>query len=230
MKKITALLTILLAFTHLYGQQVDRTAYERYIDVENYGKLLPGYYIQGKKKVEVNIKYVPPIEMQNPDKPIIIDKGEGEEVLSKNKIDAVSYGDHLYIPEDLGDSVIWVMLAAEGAIRTTIFFDPEPEERPQYYKINHMVTNTITHESYFLGALAINFNKVMASLTAENEEISRKIADRKQGYRFIDYKKIIAEYNLWFQTEYPKKIKYFGDVPDFQSIIDNDLGKYLPKN
>lgn len=230
MKKISSLLIVLLATVPLYAQQVDQTAYERYIETENYGKFLPGFYINGKKKIEVNIKYVPPIEMQNPEVPILIDKGNGEEMLAKNKIDAVSYGEHLYIPEDLGDSVVWVMLDTEGAIRTTIFFDPEPEEKPKYYKINHMVTNTMTHESYFLGALAVNFNKVMASLTAENTEISQMIADREQGYRFIDYKKIIAEYNLWFQGEYPKRIKYFGEIPDFQSIIDNDLGKYMPKN
>lgn len=229
MKKFPAILILLLVLSQVNAQQVDQTAYERYIEVENYGKFLPGYYIKGKKKVEANIKYMPPIEMQNPESPIIINVGNGEEILAKNKIEAVSYGEHIYIPEDLGDSVIWVMLDSEGAIRTTIFFDPEPEDKPSFYKINHMVTNTITHESYFLGALAVNFNKVMASLTAENKEISNKISDREQGYRFIDYKKIIAEYNLWFQNEYPKRIKYFGEVPDFQSIIDNDLGKYLQK-
>lgn len=229
MKKIPIFLLTILAFTQLQAQTVDQTAYERYIDVDSFDKMLPGYYIQGKKKVEVNIKYVPPIKMQDPNEPIIIDKGDGEELIGKNKLDAVSYGDNLYIPEDLGDSVIWVMLETEGAIRTTIFFAPVPEEKPEYYKINHMVTNTISHESRFLGSLAVNFNKVMASMTAENEEISKMITDREQGYRFIDYKKIIAEFNLWFQGEYPKRVRFFGEVPDYQAIIDNNLGKYLPK-
>ena len=70
----------------------------------------------------------------------------------------------------------------------------------------------------------------MAALTVEQVEISQKISDREQGYRFIDYKKIIAEYNLWFQNKYPKRVKYIGEVPDFQAQIDNDVSQYLPKN
>jgi hypothetical protein len=89
-----------------------------------------------------------------------------------------------------------------------------------------LLTNTITHVGQFVGSLAINFNKIMANMTKEYEEMSQKIAARESGYRFIDYKKIIAEYNLWYQTKYPKRIKYIGEVPDFQAIIDSETNKY----
>ena len=63
-------------------------------------------------------------------------------------------------------------------------------------------------------------------MTKENADMSQKIKDREAGYRFIDYKKIVAEYNLWFQDEYPKRIKYFGEMPDIQALIDSETNKY----
>jgi hypothetical protein len=228
MKKLLIFLFTGLAYT-AFSQNVDETAYQRYINVEQYGQLVPGYYLQGNKKVEAQIKYQQPLEFQDEAVPFIIDKGKGEETLAKSKIHAISFDGHVFVPEDLGDSVVWVMVSREGAIRESVYFIPEPANNPRYYQVNHLITNTLTHEGHFVGSLAVNFNKLMASLTAENEEISAKIGARQQGYRFIDYQKIIAEFNLWFQEAYPKKIKYVGEVPDFQALIDNDLSKYLPK-
>ena len=230
MRRTILLTLIVLACFTVFGQDVDQTAYQRYISSELYNQMVPGYYLQGNKKIEAQIKFLPPIEMQSPAVALTINKGKGDEVLAKSKIDAVSFDNHIYVPEDLGDSVIWVMLGGEGAIRETIYFKPVPAFHPTYYKINHLVTNTTTHEGHFVGSLAINFNKIMANLTLENTELSQKISNREQGYRFIDYKKIIAEYNLWFQTKYPKRIKYIGEIPDYQALIDNDLSKYMPKN
>jgi hypothetical protein len=230
MRKLIAFTLTILAILPAYGQDVDQTAYQRYINNELYNQMVPGFYLQGNKKIEAQIKFLPPIAMQSPAVALTINKGKGEEELSKSKINAVSVDNHLYVPEALADSVVWVMLEREGAIRETIYFNPVPANNPTYYKINHLVTNTTTSEGHFVGSLAINFNKIMASLTKENSEISQKISDREQGYRFIDYKKIIAEYNLWFQNKYPKGIKYFGEMPDFQALIDNDISKYLPKN
>jgi hypothetical protein len=230
MRKLIPFTLTFLAFIPAFAQNVDQTAYQRYINFSLYNQMVPGHYLQGNKKIEAQIKYLEPIEMQSPSVALTIDKGKGEEVLAKSKINAVMYDDHIYLPEDLGDSVVWVMLGVEGAIRETIYFTPVPAKTPNYYKVSHLITNTSTHEGYFVGALAINFNKIMAKMTMENTELSQKISDREQGYRFIDYKKIIAEYNLWFQNKYPKRIKYIGDIPDFQKMIDNDVSKYLPKN
>lgn len=228
MKNILTLLLSGLAIT-TFSQNVDETAYQRYIDVELYGQMVPGYYLQGNKKVEALIKYQPPIDFQNEAMPLIVDKGDGEETLPKTKINAVAINERIFVPEDLGDSVVWVMLSREGAIRESIYFQPQPANNPKYYRVGHLVTNTLSHEGYFVGSLAVNFNKLMANMTSDNPEISEKIASRQQGYRFIDYQKIIAEFNLWFQEKYPKKIKYVGEVPDFQALIDNDLSQYMPK-
>ncbi len=218
-----------LAISKTLAQQVDQTAYQKYIDVKLYDQMVPGYYIAGNKKVEINIKYVEPINLQNAKKHLVIDKGNGVEDISKSKIDAFSLHDQIYIAEKIDDSVIWVMLNREGAIRETIYLKPVPDKHPTYYKINHLVTNTTTHEGIFVGSLAVNFSKTMANLTRENAELSQKIKDREEGYHFINFKKIIAEYNLWFQNEYPKRVKYIGDIPDFQAIIDKNMVKYQPK-
>lgn len=230
MSKTLYFLIFLLASSSLVAQNVNQKAYERYINTDLYNQMVQGFYIQGNKKVEAKIKYVPPIDMQDPSNYIILDRGKGEEVVPKSKVNAIGIDNHIFIPEDLGDSVVWVMLEQEGALRETIFFNPIPPGNPTYYKVSHLITNTTTHEGHFVGSLAINFNKVMAGLTSENVEITEKIANREQGYRFIDYKKIIAEYNLWILNTYPKRIKYIGEVPDYQAVIDNDLSKYMPKN
>jgi hypothetical protein len=226
---MSKLLTVLLSFlvsVPAWSQNVNESAYERYLNKDLFNQMLPGYYMQGKKKVEAKIKFLAPIEMQNPDIPIIIDKGKGEEELSKGKLSAIFIDDKYFIPETLDDSVVWVLLEHEGAIRQTIYFEPVPKKEPRYYKVYHLVTNTITHEGQFVGSLAINFNKIMAAMTEEYADISAKIAGRKEGYRFIDYKKIIAEYNLWYQNEYPKRVKYINEVPDFQALIESESNKY----
>lgn len=228
MKRLLTLLLTGLALSG-YTQNVDETAYQRYINVALYGEMVPGFYLQGNKKIEANIKYQQPAEIQNEAIPFVVDRGKGVETLPKTKIHAISFNDHIYVPEDLGDSVIWVMVSTEGAIRESIYFMPVPKNKPKYYKVSHLITNTLTHQGHFVGSLAVNFNKLMAELTADNPEIAEKISTRQQGYRFIDYQKIIAEFNLWFQEKYPKKIDYVGEIPDFQAIIDNDLSKYLPK-
>jgi hypothetical protein len=230
MRKLIALFLTILAIIPAYAQDIDQSAYERYISVELYGQMVPGYYLQGNKKIEAQIMYVAPIEMQNPSVSITVNKGKGDEQIAKSKLNAISINDHIYVPEDLGDSVIWVMLEREGAIRETVYFSPKPAASPTYYSISHLVTNTTSSEGHFVGSLAINFNKIMANMTSENAELSSKISNREKGYRFIDYKKIIAEYNLWFQAEFPKRVKYIGEVPDFQALMDNDVSKYLPKN
>ncbi len=230
MRKIPFFYLLVLVVSPALAQNVDQKAYERYVNVELYNQMVPGYYLSGKKKVEVSIKYVPPIDLQDASQALIINKGKEDEELSKSKIDAFSVNSLIYIPEEPGDSVIWVILKREGAIRETTYLKPVPSDDPTYYKINNLVTNTSTHEGIFVGSLAINFNKVMANLTMENAELSQKISSRKEGYLFIDYKKIIAEYNLWFQNQYPKRIEYIGDIPDFQAYIDKDMVKYQPKN
>ena len=230
MRRLILFTLATLASMALYGQEGDQSAYQRYINIELYNQMVPGYYVDGKNKVEAQIKFLPPIEMQTPAVELTINKGKGNETLAKNKVDAISYDNHIYVPEDLGDSVVWVMLDAEGAIRESIYFTPVPNHNPTYYKVNHLVTNTITHEGHFVGSIAMNFSKIMANLTLENTELSQKIANREQGYRFIDYKKIIAEYNLWFQKKYPTRITYHGKMPDYQALIDNDMSKYMPKN
>jgi hypothetical protein len=226
MRRLFTLLSTLLVIFPAMAQQVNESAYERYINKANFDQMIPGYYVQGNKKTEASIKCQSPVDLQNLHKDFTIDKGKGEEELAKSKVTAISYDNKIYIPENISDTVVWVMLGSEGAIRESIYFEPIPKKHPEYYKVMHLVTNTSTQEGHFIGSLAINFNKIMAEMTKENVEMTEKIINREAGYRFIDYKKIIAEYNMWFQNEYPKRVKYIGEVPDFQAILESESNKY----
>ena len=120
MRKLIAYILTVLAIIPAYTQDVDQTAYQRYINNELYNQMVPGFYLQGNKKVEAQIKFLPPIEMQSPVVALTINKGNGDEDLPKSKVNAVSIDNHIYVPEEVGDSVIWVMLEREGAIWETI--------------------------------------------------------------------------------------------------------------
>ena len=130
MRKLIILTLTSLAAFPAFTQDVDQTAYQRYINIELINQMVPGFYIQGNKKVEAQIKYQAPIDMQSPAMALTINKCKGEEVLAKSKINAVSYDNRVYVPEDLGDSVIWVMLEGEGVIRETINFKPDNAHNP----------------------------------------------------------------------------------------------------
>ena len=85
MKKLFTILLTGLALT-TYAQNVDETAYQRYINVDLIGQMVPGYYLQGNKTVEAQIKYQHPYEVQNEAIPFVVNKGGGEEALPKTKI------------------------------------------------------------------------------------------------------------------------------------------------
>ena len=97
MRRIILLTLIVLACFTVFAQDIDQTAYQRYINSELYNQMVPGYYLQGNKKVEAQIKYLSPIEMQSPAVALIINKGKSDEVLPKAKIDAVSFDNHIRI-------------------------------------------------------------------------------------------------------------------------------------
>ena len=103
MRKLLSLFLTILAIYPLFAQNVDQSAYQRYINTELYNQMVPGYYYQGNKKVEAQIKYLEPIEMQSPAVPLTINQGKSDEVLAKSKIHALAIDNHFYVPEDLGE-------------------------------------------------------------------------------------------------------------------------------
>jgi len=215
-------LLLMLVSPEVHAQTVDTRAYERYISTQYYYQPVQGkvFYLDGKVQ-DTHIKYEPPMALQDDAHPLIVMKNERKEkYVDKSELKAFFVDGHYFVPEDLGDSVIWVMLAHEGAIRETIYFQPNTfRETPSYYNVIRILTNQETHEGHFVGKLAINFKNVMSNMTLANEELSTKIKEKQKGYRFINYRRIVAEYNLWYDQAFPDKISYLLEKPDFEALV-----------
>jgi hypothetical protein len=41
----------------------------------------------------------------------------------------------------------------------------------------------------------------MAAFVADDEELSKKVADKEKGYGMLQIDKVIAEYNAWYNSK-----------------------------
>jgi hypothetical protein len=55
-----------------------------------------------------------------------------------------------------------------------------------------------------LGALKylVNFDKNMSKLVSDYPELAEKIRNKEEGYKWTDLKKVISEYNKWYQKNH----------------------------
>lgn len=223
-----ALLGTLLVLTSTisFAQNVNTEAYKRYVDVDKYDQPLDGYVVlKNGDKEEAKIKYEEPYVLMDPTLPLITYriKNNKEKAYLKDKIAGFYVNKELYVPEYFdGDSSRWVMVVREGAIRESIVLIPnKPYEKPDYYSVNRLITNTVTLKAYFVGRLAINFGRNMSSMIFDYTQLNQKVRDGEEGYKFLNYQQIIARYNMWFDSNNPDVIPYILPRPDYQKLIDN---------
>lgn len=230
MKLFLSVLFSIVGLLETIAQDLDKKAYLNYIQPELYGEFIDGYFInRDLEKIEVKIKYEHPALFQNSRHPVFFLDEEGEEQ-KLNKVDIVAFflNDHLIVPGKIGGRTMWLMLSVEGPIQQTIFFQAQSSKYPpDFYSVNHIVSQSEFNESFYVGHLAINFNRAMSRLTRDNEALSSLIIEKNKGYTFINYNKIIAEYNLWYNATYPDKTQYLLPTPDYQKFIDNDTGRLV---
>ena len=230
MKLFLSVLFSIVGLLETIAQDLDKEAYLNYIQPELYGKFIDGFLIDRDfQKTEVKIKYEQPAIFQNSRHPVYILDEEGEEK-KVNKVDLAAFfmNGHLIVPEKIGGKMMWLMVSIEGPIQQTILFQPQSSKYPpEFYSVNHLVSQREFKESYLVGHLAINFNRTMSRITRDNKEMSTQISEKAKGYLFFNYKKIIAEYNIWYNTTYPDKFHYFLPTPDYQNFIDNDAGRLI---
>lgn len=219
--------TLLVLFSTIsFAQNVNTEAYKRYVDIDKYDQPLDGYVVlKNGDKEEAKIKYEEPYLLMDPTLPLITYriKNDKEKAYLKDKIAGFYVNDQLYVPEYFdGDSSRWVMVVREGAIRESIVLIPNKQfERPDYYSVNRLITNTITLKAYFVGRLAINFGRNMSSMIFDYTQLNQKVRDAEEGYKFLNYQQIIARYNMWFDSNNPDVIPYILPRPDYQKLIDN---------
>lgn len=209
-----------------FAQNINKEAYKRYVDIDKYDQPLDGYVVmKNGDKEEAKIKYEEPYLLLDPKLPLITYriKNNKEKAYLKDKIAGFYVNDELYVPEYFdGDSSRWVMVVREGAIRESIVLKPnKPYEKPDYYTVNRLVTNTVTLRAFFVGRLAINFGRNMSSMIFDYTSLNQKVRDAEEGYKFLNYQQTIARYNMWFDSNNPDVIPYILPRPNYQKLIDN---------
>lgn len=225
MKYLLSTLFITLLYTVTFAQNVNKEAYKRYVNIDKYDQPLEGFVVfNSGNKEDITIKYEEPYLLLDPQLPLVTYKKKNKEKLYlKSKLAGFYVNNQLYVKEHFdGDSSRWVMVVREGAIRESIILEPNlPYDRPEYYSVNRLITNTISLKSYYAGRLAINFGRNMSSMIFDYAQLNKKVRDAEEGYKFLNYQQIVAEYNMWFNSNYPDVVPYILPRPDYQKLIEN---------
>lgn len=225
MKYLLSTLFITILYTATSAQNVNKEAYKRYVNIDKYDQPLEGFVVfNNGNKEDITIKYEEPYLLLDPQLPLVTYKKKNKEKLYlKNKLAGFYVNNQLYVQEHFdGDSSRWVMVVREGAIRESIILEPNlPYDRPEYYSVNRLITNTVSLKSYYAGRLAINFGRNMSSMIFDYGQLNKKVRDAEEGYKFLNYQQIIAEYNMWFNSNYPDVVPYILPRPDYQKLIEN---------
>ena len=230
MKNFFAIVFSVFGFLEASAQDIDKKAYLHYVNPDLYGEFVDGYLVtKDFEKIKAKIRYELPTLYQNHHQPVItLNKKGKEQKTDKTGLLGFYVNNQMFVPEKVGGKTMWLMLTVEGIIQQTILFQAESTHYPpEYFTINHIVTHNGLDESYYVGHLAINFNRTMSKFISDNSEMAAKVSNKEKGYHFVNYQKIIAEYNLWYNNTYPDKVKYLLPVPDYQQMIDHDAGKLV---
>lgn len=229
LKGIYGLVIALILVGSAQAQGIDKEAYKHYINPDLYGEFVDGFIVtKDNERIETKIRYEYPTSYQIANHPLIIlnEKGKEKKV---EKAELIGFGiqDKVYVPEMLGGKIMWLMLLVEGAVQQTIFFQPYQDRPDNYYAVSHIVTHNPKEESMYIGHLAVNFNLKMSKFLDDNPEMAAKILAKEKGYHFVNYAKIVAEYNLWYNKQHPGEVTYILPVPNYEEIIANDVGKLV---
>ncbi len=204
------------------AQNINKEAYKRYVNIDKYDEPMDGFLIfNSGKKEDTNIKYEEPYLLLDSRLPLVTyKKGTKEKLYLKDKLAGFYVNNQLYVQEHFeGDSSKWVMVVHEGAIRESIVLKPNiPYDRPEYYSVNRLITNTVSLQAYYAGRLAVNFGRNMSSMIFDYAQLNKKVRDTEEGYKFLNYQQIIAEYNMWFNSNYPDAVPYILARPDYQKL------------
>ena len=224
-----SLLVALISSTLVFAQGIDKEAYKHYINPELYGQYLDGFVVtKDYERIETKIKYEYPTYYQNARHAVITLNEKGKEKkFDKSELVGFGVDDQVYVPEMFGGKIMWLLLHREGAVQSTIFFHPEGGHPAEYYTVNHIVTHNIKEESLYVGHLAVNFNLKMSKLIEDYEDLATKVMAKEEGYHFVNISKILALYNLWYNEQHPGKVHYILPMPDYESIIANDVGRLI---
>lgn len=193
-----------------------------YVRKDLFGKPVKGYYItKDGKKVEAVIKYQEPEQLQSHTSTLLLYKKAYNEsgftedetnnfttALMKSEIIAFYVEGYLYVPVQQSSGTQWHILLSEGSVRESVWIGTLKKDG----KTLSYVVNTFIHKHggavLEIKSMALSFKNQMSEFLSDNTEIAAKIKNKEQGYGYMQYQKIVKEYNAWFEEQYPGKNIY----------------------
>ncbi|ADR22749.1 hypothetical protein MATR_34050 [Marivirga tractuosa] len=183
-------------------------AHTVFYNMDLIGQYLDGYIVD-KNYIKQNLKilYEAPELLQNNNIPLKVDIDRSKTTLNKpNAAEAFYVGGQLFV----FTGEFWDILLVEGAINK---LGRVARDKTGNYLTTDLIQKTgLSPESTI--SLSLNFKTKMSQLVKENKEMAQKILDKEDGYRARDLDAIIREYNLWYEENFPNKIKYIFEEVD----------------
>jgi hypothetical protein len=184
------------------------------------GKPVRGFYIdQGGNKREAVIKYQEPELLATATSALLLYKiaynesGYTEDETSnfykpllKDSVVAFSMAGQVYVPVQLSART-WGILRKEGAIRQVVVIS-KTSNGPQTGYLTGTILDKLEGKKENIASMMLSFKSSMADLVTDHKELADKIRAKTEGYRMLQVEKIAAEYNEWYDKQYPGKVKY----------------------
>ncbi|MBP9068249.1 MAG: hypothetical protein KBG47_01990 [Bacteroidia bacterium] len=195
------------------------TSGNNFINEKLFDKPMRGYYMDlNGKIVDAVIKYQSPEMMNSPKSTLLIYKTAYNEpgftedesnnfVAAKLKQEVLVFfvNGHVYVPVD-GDK--WCILLKEGAIRQSVYIFKSQTGSGKTGFGESQFIHKHAGKSMAVATMGLGFKGNMANMVEDNKELATKIENKEEGYKFLQYTKIIGEYNAWFDKQYPNKLNY----------------------
>jgi len=197
----------------------------QFIQKDKIGLPLAGYYITNKdEKINAVIAYQEPekllnqlfsvvicksannikVDYLNPDKEPNFDK-----FIPKDQVKAFYVGDQLFVQSKPGK---WYILQEEGAIQKLVNLLKVTSGAKSGYDVSYFIQKLDEDPRGQLD-MAFNFKTIMSELVKENAELALKVKNKEQGYQLMQMDKIVAQYNQWYDQQFPGKVKYLPINP-----------------
>ncbi|GHN00082.1 hypothetical protein WSM22_15710 [Cytophagales bacterium WSM2-2] len=172
------------------------------------------------EKKEVTVTYQHPFFLKQPEQALISKDGP----ILKSALEAFVIDGNTWAlrrTSMYGDQ--WVAIDFMGALDQFTFINIGSDTKPSDIKNStQVITGTLTvnrstGESMSNTEVLFGYKKKMPKLVADNQELANKVAtDASYGWSNIG--KVIKEYNFWYETNNPGKLKY---LPGFESQDPN---------
>lgn len=190
-----------------------------------FDKPVRGYYItKDGHKIDAVIKYQEPEKMHSSQSALLLyniacnepgftedETNNFKQALLKQDITAFYVAGYLFVPDGSNNSMSWSILLREGKIRESVWLGTlKKEGKTIGYSVNQFIHHR-DGRSLDLKTMGLVFKNQMSTFVEDNAEIAGKISSKQEGYKFMQYQKIVDEYNQWYEQNNPGALTYFYD-------------------